>query len=64
MNALLYFPGIVIVIMLAAGLEKVIRTVVIITEVQVLPSVATLTIGYYGNALHTSICAKLCFQSI
>ena len=35
MNALLYFPGIIIVIMLAAGLEKVIRIIVLITEVQV-----------------------------
>jgi len=37
MNALLYFPGIVIVIMLATGLERAIRTVVLILEVQVPP---------------------------
>ena len=38
MNALLYFPGIIIVIMLATGLERAIRTVVLILEVQVSPS--------------------------
>lgn len=37
MNALLYFPGVIIVIMLATGLERAIRTVVLILEVQVYP---------------------------
>jgi alpha-1,3-mannosyltransferase len=37
MNALLYFPGIIIVIMLTTGLERAIRTVVLILEVQVYP---------------------------
>ena len=35
MNVLLYFPGVIIVVMLATGLERAIRTVVLILEVQV-----------------------------
>jgi alpha-1,3-mannosyltransferase len=43
MNALLYFPGIMVVLILASGLERAIRTVVLILEVHVLSSITVLT---------------------
>jgi len=67
MNALLYFPGIMIVIMLATGLERAIRTVVLILEVQVshhapfTDSQIGLILGAAGCAVHFESCAELCF---
>jgi ABC-type dipeptide/oligopeptide/nickel transport system permease subunit len=57
MNALLYFPGIIIVIILAAGLERAIRTIVLITEVQVFLHLVLLTIGPPGRSIHASTCS-------
>jgi len=35
MNALLYFPGVLTIVLLAKGLDRAIRTVTLIIEVQV-----------------------------
>jgi alpha-1,3-mannosyltransferase len=35
MNALLYLPGVMVVIMMATGLERTVRTAVLILQVQV-----------------------------
>ena len=41
LNAILYFPGIMVIIMMATGLERAIRTVVLIIQVQVIQLLTT-----------------------
>lgn len=52
MNALLYLPGILYVITMAAGLEKAMRVTTLILEVQVYPSCCrTLIVGVTSNSV-------------